>query len=164
MSRHDQRLSRDELRIIAKQLRRAAQVIDGAPECDHVPQCKVGAEHALIVSRGWQVPLSAASEGPGPKGAHSDPTLAAVLRGPDPLALVHAALIEQLKDTYRMAVDLTRQLLDVNGTALVAASRAGVGHCDDCGRYCDASSDTTRLRAGLCNACRQAVRNRAAAS
>lgn len=155
-------MNHTELVAIAGQLRRTADLIDMKPECDHPRRCGTRAEHALMVTKDWSVPLTA-EVGPRPKGDHGDPTATAGLNQPDALALEHGHLVAELQVAWRAAADLGGHIIGATTTAKIVNERAGIGWCDGpCGRYCDGSA-ANRLRAGKCDACRQRARRAAKA-
>lgn len=109
-------------------------------------------QEAERLAADWATPLSS-SGGPGPRNSVSRPTETAAL-DPDPMAVFHAELRRATKVAYRSSLELHDLILRIVTRRRVENQRAGIGSCETCGRYCDATSDATRLRAGQCNACR----------
>lgn len=145
-------MKENELKAVVAQLRRAADLIEMKPECEHARRCKTRGQHALVVTRDWSVPLTA-EPGPRPKGDHSDPTASVALGKPDPLAREHAALEAELRAAWRTAGDLVARIIGATTSARIVNERLGIGFCEVCGRYCNGERNN-RLRAAKCNACR----------
>lgn len=90
-------MNRSDLPRLVVQLQRAATTVDryGPALWD--------------ATHDWQSPLRSGG-GPTGKGGHSDPTLAVVLR-PDPLALEHKRLVNELDSLYKAAAAVEATLL-----------------------------------------------------
>lgn len=110
-------------------------------------------------AREWATPLKS-SQGFGPKNEVSRPTENAALNF-DPVAEEWTLLTVDVGHMVDAAVTAESRLLRITTDAVVENQRAGIGHCEDCNRYCTGTGND-RLRLGLCDACRQRQQRREA--
>ena len=115
---------------------------------------------ALENGAAWASPLRS-SVGPGPKNGVSDPTGTAATAEPDRTVTALGELEADLRAWHDLSLRIEARIRWMTTDARIENQRAGIGACESCGRYCDASSDALRLRAGVCNACRMREARRA---
>lgn len=99
----------------------------------------------------WQSPLRSGG-GPTGKGGHSDPTLAVVLR-PDPLALEHKRLVNELDALYKAAAEVEATLLRLKPIDPDKVERGRQNAVPPC-LACDGPAP--QPRAGYCEPCYRA--------
>lgn len=118
------------------------QVFASASELD-----RIGAP-LLASTKDWQSPLRSASA-KGPKGQHADPTSATAI-DPDPLALEHDALVDDVVALYLASVNLQARLRRLEPIKSRDVPRGRVNSVPTC-IICHGPAP--RCRRGFCDAC-----------